>query len=164
MESIKIERIYFENKEGYNVIIGQSHFIKTVEDIYEAIVTASQSIKFGVAFNEASGTRLIRYDGNDDRAVNSAIDIAKRIGAGHVFCVVLTQGYPINILDRIKGVEEVVSLYISTANDFSVVIADDEKEGRGVLGVIDGKSPKGVEDDQEKSKRHKFLRDIGYKR
>ena len=164
MENVKIERIYFENKEGYNVIIGQSHFIKTVEDIYETIVTVSQSIKFGVAFNEASGPRLVRYDGNDDKAITSAIDTVKRIGAGHVFCVVLTQGYPINILDRIKNVDEVVSIYISTANDFSVVVADDEREGRGILGVIDGKSPKGVEDDQEKSKRHKFLRDIGYKR
>lgn len=158
-----IKTIKFENKENFNIIIGQSHFIKTVEDLYEALITASVSIKFGIAFNEASGDRLIRYDGNDKKSIDKAIEIAKNIGAGHIFCIVLSEGYPINVLNRIKDLQEVVSIYISTANPFSVIVAENE-QGRGVLGVIDGYSPKGVESDKDKEKRHKFLRDIGYKR
>ncbi len=158
-----IENIEFDNKEGFNIIIGQSHFIKTVEDLYEALVTSSPSINFGIAFNEASGDRLIRYDGNDEQGIKKAIDIARKIGAGHLFCVVLTSGYPINVLNKIKEVNEIVSIYIATANPFSVVVYR-SGERCGVLGVVDGYSPRDIEKQEDKEKRHKFLRDIGYKR
>lgn len=157
-------RIDVEHKADYNIILGQSHFIKTVEDVYEAIITASTDIRFGVAFNEASGDRLIRYDGNDESAVKMAVEVARKVGAGHVFCVVLSRGYPINILNRIKDLQEVVNLYIATSNPFSVLVAQYNSGDRGVIGVIDGKPPKGVETRKDQEKRHKFLRDIGYKR
>ncbi|MEM3190629.1 MAG: adenosine-specific kinase [Candidatus Parvarchaeota archaeon] len=157
-------QISVENKMNYNVILGQSHFIKTVEDIYEAIVTASADIRFGIAFNEASGDRLIRYDGNDKAAIDMAVEVAKEVGAGHMFCIVLSKGYPINILNRIKGLQEVVNLYIATSNPFSVLVVKDKNNDRGIIGVIDGKPPKGIETEKDKEKRHKFLRDIGYKR
>lgn len=149
--------------EGTNIIVGQSHFIKTVEDIYETIVNATPQMKFGVAFNEASQERLIRTDGNSDDLVESAAENATRIGAGHVFVVMLADGFPINILPRLKEVPEVVRIFCATANPLQVIVAE-SAQGRGVLGVIDGESPLGREGDKEKRARHEFLRKIGYKR
>src|SRR3954467_5388479 len=152
-----------EIPEGGNLILGQSHFIKTVEDIYEAIVNTVPQMKFGVAFNEASGPCLIRVDGNDDALKLLASANAAALSAGHIFVVVMKEGYPINVLGRIKDVPEVCSIFCATANPVQVVVAESE-QGRGVLGVIDGASPLGVESAADAEKRRDFLRMIGYKR
>ncbi len=159
----KIEEITIEQKES-NIIIGQSHFIKTVEDVYEALITSFPGIKFGIAFNEASGDRLIRKDGNDEELIKKSVEFAEKIGAGHSFVVLLKNAYPINVLNRLKQVMEVVNIYAATANPLKVIVYDDGAEGRAIIGVIDGKKPLGVENDEDKKKRHDFLRDIGYKR
>jgi adenosine/AMP kinase len=149
--------------EGGNLILGQSHFIKTVEDIYEAIVNTVPQMKFGVAFNEASGPCLIRVEGNDESLKALAARNASAIGAGHIFVVVMRDGYPINILSRIKDVPEVCGIFCATANAVEAVVAEGE-QGRGVLGVIDGFVPKGVEGPEDVQARQGFLRMIGYKR
>ena len=149
--------------EGGNIIVGQSHFIKTVEDIYEAIVNTSAHLKFGVAFNEASGDCLTRFDGNDELLQKSAVENAALIGAGHVFVVVLRNGFPINVLGRIQAVPEVVNIYCATANPVELIVAQTE-QGRGVLGVIDGSSPKGVESEKDVAVRVELLQKFGYKR
>jgi adenosine/AMP kinase len=146
-----------------NIIVGQSHFIKTVEDIYEAIVNTVPGAKFGVAFNEASGPCLTRSDGTDDELRQSAVGITSAIAAGHIFAVVMRGVFPINILGRIKDVPEVCSIFCATANQVQVIVAETE-QGRGILGVIDGSSPKGVESDSDVAVRRDFLRKIGYKR
>ena len=146
-----------------NIIFGQSHFIKTVEDVYEAIVNTVPQMKFGVAFCEASGACLIRADGNDDGLKELAIRNAQAVAAGHTFVICMKEGYPINLLTRIKDVPEVVGLYCATANSVEVIIAETEL-GRGVLGVIDGSPPKGVEGPADIEWRHSLLRKIGYKR
>ena len=148
---------------GGNLILGQSHFIKTVEDIYEAIVNTVPHIKFGVAFNEASGPCLTRADGNDEALKAMAVRNATALAAGHTFVVVMTDGYPINVLGRIKDVPEVCGIFCATANPVQVVVAENE-QGRGVLGVIDGERPKGVEGPEDVEKRRGFQRMIGYKR
>ncbi len=158
-----IKEIKLDIPEGYNIILGQSHFIKTVEDIYETIVTASPGIKFGIAFCESSGKALVRFDGTDKECIDLAIKSASAIGAGHSFVIYLKDSFPINILDRIKGVQEVVNIYVATANPMSVLIADNGY-GHGILGVIDGVKPQGVEELQDKEERKAFLRKIGYKR
>jgi uncharacterized protein len=149
--------------EGGNLILGQSHFIKTVEDVYEAIVNTVPQIKFGVAFNEASGPCLIRVDGNDEDLKALAARNASAVAAGHTFVVVMRDGYPINILSRIKECPEVCTIFCATANPVQAVVAESE-QGRGVLGVIDGFVPKGVEGPEDAEKRRAFLRMIGYKR
>jgi uncharacterized protein len=146
-----------------NIIVGQSHFIKTVEDIYEAIVNSVPQMKFGIAFNEASGHCLTRVDGNDDDLKSLAARNATAIGAGHAFVVVLRGGFPINIKNRILETPEVCSIFCATANPVEVIVAQTE-QGRGVLGVIDGSPPKGVEDVYGAEWRHGFLRKIGYKK
>ena len=146
-----------------NIIFGQSHFIKTVEDIYEAIVNTNPTIKFGVAFNEASGPCLTRFDGNDEALTQTAVRNATAIAAGHTFVVVMTGGFPINVLGRIKDVPEVCGIFCATANAVQVIVAQSE-QGRGIVGVIDGEAPKGVESPADKEARHGFLRKIGYKR
>lgn len=155
--------VRLEIPEGVNLILGQSHFIKTVEDIYETIVNTNPAMKFGVAFNEASGPCLTRYDGNDDALTQLAIRNASALAAGHTFVIVMRDGFPINILSRLKDVPEVVAIFCATANPVEVIVAESE-QGRGVLGVIDGSSPKGIEDDAAREWRHGFLRKIGYKR
>jgi len=152
-----------EIPDGGNLILGQSHFIKTVEDIYEAIVNTVPQMKFGIAFNEASGPCLTRADGNDDGLQAMAIRNASAVGAGHTFVVVMRDGYPINVLGRIKDVPEVCGIFCATANPAQVVVAESEA-GRRVLGVIDGERPKGVETAEDVEKRRSFLRTIGYKR
>ena len=149
--------------ENGNIIVGHSHFIKTVEDLYEAIVNTVPQIKFGVAFNEASGPCLTRADGNDDALKALAVKNASALAAGHIFVVVMRDGYPINVLGRIKDVPEVCSIFCATANPVQAVVAESEL-GRGVVGVIDGSRPKGVETPEDVEKRRGFLRMIGYKR
>jgi hypothetical protein len=149
--------------ENGNIIVGQSHFIKTVEDIYEAVVNTSPHIQFGVAFNEASGPCLIRFDGNDEELQQSAIANANAIGAGHCFVVLLRNGFPINVLGRIQAVPEVVNIYCATANPVEVIVVETE-QGRGILGVVDGVSPRGVESETDVKARVELLQKFGYKR
>lgn len=146
-----------------NLVLGQSHFIKTVEDLYEALVTASPTIRFAVAFCESSGPALIRYDGNDRDLQEVAIDLAQKLSAGHCFLVLLKNAYPINVLQRIKHVEEVVSIFCATANPVEVILAETD-QGRGILGVIDGIKTRGIETKDDVNQRHAFLRQLGYKR
>ncbi|MBM3739356.1 MAG: hypothetical protein FJW39_26600 [Acidobacteria bacterium] len=160
---MELKAIRLDIPDGTNIIVGQSHFIKTVEDIYEAIINTVPQMKFGVAFNEASGPCLTRADGNDPDLIAAAIKMARDVAAGHTFYVVLTGGFPINVLGRIKDVPEVVGLYCATANPVEVIVAE-TAQGRGILGVIDGSSPKGTENEAEAQWRHGFLRKIGYKR
>ena len=158
-----IKAIRLEVPEDGNVVVGQTHFIKTVEDLYEAIVNSVPQMKFGIAFNEASGACLTRIDGNDETLKLVAARNATAIAAGHIFVIVMREGYPINVLNRIKEVPEVCSIFCATANPMEVIVAE-SSQGRGVLGVIDGSSPKGVEGEADATWRHDFLRKIGYKR
>ncbi len=163
IEKINIKAIRIKIPKDSNVIIGQTHFIKSIEDLYEAIVTIIPKAKFGIAFCEASGACLIRYEGNDEELINAAIEACKDIAAGHIFVIFIREAYPINILNTIKNVQEVCTIFCATANPLEVIIAETE-QGRGILGVIDGSSPKGVETHEDKEKRIKFLRQIGYKK
>jgi adenosine/AMP kinase len=149
--------------DGANLIIGQSHFIKTVEDLYEIVVTAVPQAAFGLAFNEASGACLVRADGNDEPLTTFAVELARTIGAGHTFVLLLRNAYPINVLNRIKDCPEVCRIFCATANPLEVVVAESAL-GRGIMGVIDGSTPKGVEQDADREWRRAFLRKIGYKR
>ena len=160
---MELKAIRLTIPEGGNLIVGQSHFIKTVEDIYEAIVNTSAHIQFGIAFNEASGDCLTRFDGNDESLSQNAIQNATAIGAGHVFVVALKNGFPINVLGRVQAVPEVVNIYCATANPLEVIVAETEL-GRGVLGVVDGSSPKGVETESHIQARIALLQKFGYKR
>jgi adenosine/AMP kinase len=160
---MELSAVQIKIPEGANVIIGQSHFIKTVEDLYEIMVTSVPQAAFGIAFNEASGACLIRSDGNDEVLTRVAEETAQRIGAGHTFTVFLRNAYPINVLNRIKDCPEVCRIFCATANPLAVVVVESE-QGRGVLGVIDGSSPKGIEQDADRQWRRDFLRKIGYKR
>jgi hypothetical protein len=160
---MELKSVRLEMPENGNIILGHSHFIKTVEDLYEAIVNTVPQMKFGIAFNEASGACLIRADGNDADLKALAIRNAQAVAAGHLFVVAMRDGYPINVLQRIRDIAEVCSIFCATANPVEVILAESE-QGRGVLGVIDGSSPKGVETDADVEWRHGLLRKIGYKR
>ena len=160
---MELETVKVKNPEELNIIIGQSHFIKTAEDIYEAVVNTVPSIKFGIAFCEASMDRLVRVEGNDKEMKALAAENAKAIGAGHSFFIIMRDAFPINILRAIKQVPEVCSIFCATANPVEVIIAKNEN-GRGILGVIDGKPPLGIEGPEDEKKRKDFLRAIGYKR
>ncbi len=149
--------------EGTNVIIGYSHFIKTVEDLYEALITSSTSIKFGIAFCEASGKRLVRSEGNDKELIKLAEETALKIAAGHTFVVYLRNGWPINVLNAIKNVQEVTRILTATANPLQVIVAETD-QGRGIVGVVDGFTSVGIESEEDRKERHEFLRKIGYKR
>jgi adenosine/AMP kinase len=146
-----------------NIIIGQSHFIKTVEDLYEAVATTVPQAQFGIAFNEASGACLTRVEGNDPNLRQNAIQNAQALAAGHVFVLVIRNAYPINVLNAIRNVAEVCTVFCATANPVEIIVAQSE-QGRGVLGVIDGNSPKGVEGESDVAWRNDLLRKIGYKR
>jgi uncharacterized protein len=163
MDAMELKTVRLAIPENGNIIVGQSHFIKTVEDIYEAIVNTVPQMKFGIAFNEASGACLTRVDGNDTALKQNAIDNAQLIAAGHTFVVSMTDGYPINILGRIRNIPEICTIFCATANPVEVIVAETE-QGRGILGVIDGASPKGVETESDQTWRHSLLRKIGYKR
>ncbi|MEM3893159.1 MAG: adenosine-specific kinase, partial [Thermofilum sp.] len=161
--SVRLEIVRMLIPEKANIIIGQTHFIKSVEDIAEVVVTSVPGAKFGLAFNEASGDRLVRYDGNDEELVKAAIENAQRIGAGHVFVLLVRDAWPINLLNQLKMVQEVVHIYCASANPVQVIVAETD-QGRGVLGVVDGFTVVGVEGEADKKKRVDFLRKIGYKR
>ncbi|HPX63129.1 MAG TPA: adenosine-specific kinase [Candidatus Syntrophosphaera thermopropionivorans] len=146
-----------------NIILGQSHFIKSVEDLYEIMVNSVPGIKFGLAFCEASGPCLIRKEGTDNELMECAIENMYRLGAGHSFLIVMQNAFPINVLNAIKNCPEVVNIFCATANPVQVILAKTE-QGNGILGVIDGNSPKGIELDTDITHRKRFLRNLGYKR
>lgn len=148
--------------DGCNAILGQSHFIKTVEDLYEALVTAVPNIQFGLAFCESSGPCLVRSDGNEAQLKELAVRTAYEISAGHSFIIFMRNAYPINVLDKVKSVPEVCSIYLATANPFQVIVAETQ-QGRGILGVVDGYASKGIENERDVAERKGFLRKIGYK-
>ncbi|HYB83708.1 MAG TPA: adenosine-specific kinase [archaeon] len=148
--------------DGCNVIFGQSHFIKTVEDLHEAMVNSVPNAKFGIAFCESSGPCLIRVEGNDEELRQLAAKTALEISAGHSFIIFMKSAYPINVLDKVKSVPEVCGVYLATANPFQVILAETD-QGRGVLGVVDGFASKGVETEKDVRERKEFLRKIGYK-
>lgn len=160
METTIVE---IEILKGCNIILGQSHFIKTVEDMYETLIESSMSIKFGIAFCEASGPCLVRLEGNDDELKKIAGETALSLAAGHTFVIFLKDAFPINCLNRVKQISEVCRIFCATANPIQVIIAE-TKQGRGILGIIDGYKSKGIESDADIQARKKFLRDIGYKR
>lgn len=160
---LKMRVVSTDIPKDANIIIGQTHFIKTVEDICEAIVNTNSNMKFGLAFCEASGACLVRTDGNDEKLIETAAKNAMDIGAGHTFVLLIREGYPINILNALKNVPEVCHIIAATANPLQVVVAE-TSQGRGILGVIDGASPKGIEDQTGKDWRYDFLRKIGYKK
>jgi uncharacterized protein len=161
--AVTLDSVHIDVGEGFNLILGQSHFIKTIEDLAELCVAAGSNITFGAAFCEASGPCLVRAEGNDQECVDKATAYAKLVGAGHSFCIVLGKDtYPINVLDRVKFCQEVCSIFCATANPIDVIVAQTD-QGRGILGVVDGFSPKGVESENDKSLRKALLRKIGYK-
>jgi hypothetical protein len=151
-----------EIPEGANLILGQAHFIKTAEDLYEAVVNTVPGAKFAVAFNEASGPCLIRVEANDEELRRAAIANAQAVGAGHLFVLLVREAYPINLLSRVRDCFEVCSIYCATANPVEVLVAQ-TAQGRGILGVVDGSPPKGVEGPEDRKHRHEFVRKIGYK-
>jgi adenosine/AMP kinase len=161
---MQIETKVMEIPKNANIIIGQSHFIKTIEDIYEIMVTTVPDVKFGIAFNEASGPCLIRTEGNDRELLDSAVRNCQALGAGHVFTLLMRDAYPINVLNSIKNCQEVCSIYCATANPVEVLVGR-STQGSAVMGVIDGFSPKGVETETDRQDRKNLLRNIiGYKK
>ncbi|MFH1008540.1 MAG: adenosine-specific kinase [Candidatus Latescibacterota bacterium] len=159
---MELKTVQMEIPEGANIIVGQAHFIKTAEDLCEVLVNAVPEIQFGLAFCEASGPCLIRAEGNDDELTAAAIGNAQALGAGHTFVVLIRNAFPVNVLNGIKACREVCSVFCATANPVQAVVFETE-QGRGVLGVIDGSSPKGVETGEDLKARRAFLRTIGYK-
>ncbi|MDG6901442.1 MAG: adenosine-specific kinase [Nitrososphaerota archaeon] len=160
---MKTDEVALSVPEGFQLILGQAHFIKSVEDLFETLSSSMPGIKFGVAFCEASGKALVRFDGTDAECVDLAKDFAVRVGAGHSFVVLLKGAFPINVLNRLKNVEEVVGLHCATSNNVMALVAE-AGGGRGVLGVVDGVKPRGSELPEDKRERHEFLRKVGYKR
>jgi len=160
---MEIEAVEMDVPEGVNIILGQSHFIKTVEDIYETLVVSMAGIKFGVAFCEASGKCLVRVDGNDEEMKKTAAENAMRLGCGHSFLVYLKDAFPINVLPALRAVPEICSIFCATGNPVEVIVAQTE-QGRGIMGVVDGSSPQGVEGEEDVRCRREFLRRLGYKR
>ena len=159
---LNLHSVQLSIPDGANIVVGQSHFIKTVEDVFEAMVNSVPGVQFGVAFNEASGPRLVRSDGTNDELRAAAVAIVGHVGAGHIFAVVMRGAFPINVLRAIKDVPEVCNIFCATANPVQVIVAETE-QGRGVLGVIDGSSPLGIEDADDRLQRHGMLRNFGYK-
>jgi adenosine/AMP kinase len=157
-----IKTIRMEVPEGTNIILGQTHFIKTAEDLYEIIATTVPQAKFGLGFTEASGPCLIRTEGNDKALIDACVRNLQALGAGHVFCVILKDAFPINVLTPIKNCPEVCRVFCATANPLEAIVGQTE-QGAGIMGVVDGASPKGVEKDEDKAHRKEFLRKIGYK-
>lgn len=162
MSQARMEIVRIDKPEDLNLILGQSHFIKTVEDLYEVLVGSSPHLRFGIAFCESSGPRLVRRAGNDGELVELAVKNALAVGAGHSFLVFLREGYPVNVLNAIKAVPEVCRIFCATANPVEVVVGVTE-QGRAILGVVDGGPPLGVESEEDVASRHALLRAIGYK-
>ncbi len=159
---MELKTVKIEKPSEINFILGQSHFIKTVEDLHETAISSAAGIKFGIAFCEASGDCLIRFSGNDQEMIELATNNATAISAGHSFIIFMKDAFPINILNAVKAVPEVCGIFCATANPVEVIVAE-SKQGRGILGVIDGEKPKGIEDDEGKAWRHDILRKFGYK-
>ncbi|MDI6840575.1 MAG: adenosine-specific kinase [bacterium] len=159
---MEIKIVEIDKPSDVNFILGQSHFIKTVEDLHEALISSVPGIKFGIGFCESSGPRLVRWSGNDDELITLAKNNALNIGAGHSFIIFIRNAFPMNLLPRIKAVPEVCSIFCATANTTQVIIGETEK-GRAILGIVDGLSTTGIESEKEIKERKKFLRDIGYK-
>jgi len=159
---VSFEVVAIDKPDGMNVILGQAHFIKTVEDLHETLAGASPHLRFGLGFCEASAARLVRRSGNDPELAELAARNALAIGAGHAFVVLLKDGFPINVLNQVKAVPEVCGIYCATANDVGVLVTVTER-GRGIAGVIDGSPPVGIETEADAAERHQLLRDIGYK-
>lgn len=157
-----ISTVAFDKPEDLNVILGQSHFIKTVEDLHEALVGSAPGLRFGLAFCEASGPCLIRWSGNDQELIDVAVRNAEAIGAGHAFVIALREGFPINVLNAVKAVPEVCRVFCATANPLEVVVGQ-SASGRAILGVVDGSSPLGVETEDDVTERKAMLRRFGYK-
>jgi adenosine/AMP kinase len=162
LAELKFSTVAIERPEGTNIILGQCHFIKSVEDLYEAVSGGVPGAKFGLAFSESSGPCLVRRAGTDPELTDLAVKDLLKISAGHVFIVMLRNLYPINVLNSIKNVPEVCNIYCATANRVEVIVAETDK-GRGIVGVVDGNPPKGVEDEKASEERRLFLRKIGYK-
>jgi hypothetical protein len=162
MSEPTIDIVPVEVPEDANVILGQAHFIKTVEDLHEALIGSSPHLRFGLAFCEASGPRLVRRTGNEPALVELAVQHALAIGAGHSFVVLLREGFPVNVLNQLKAVPEVCHIYCATANPVQVLVADTD-QGRGIVGVVDGEPPLGVENEDDERDRRALLRTIGYK-
>jgi len=162
LEAMDTKVVDVKVPEGCNAILGQSHFIKTVEDLYEALVNAVPNIRFGLAFCESSGPCLVRFDGNDQELRKLASETALRLSAGHTFIIFIRNAYPINVLDKLKSVPEVCNIYLATANPFQVILAETE-QGRGILGIVDGLASKGIETEKDVVERKALLRKIGYK-
>lgn len=159
---MEIKKYKIDNDGSINIILGMSHFIKTVDDLAEIIVTTVPGVKYGLAFNEASGPCLTRHEGNDKALREKAIDIMQNTKAGHCFAIVLKDCYPINLLSKIKMCDEVCRIFCATANPVTVLVVEDS-DGAGVIGVVDGSSPKGIEKEEDINKRRDFLKMIGYK-
>lgn len=162
MSESTIDTVAIDVPEGTNLILGQAHFIKTVEDLYEALAGTSPHLRFGLAFCEASGPRLVRRAGNDPDLVDQAVRHALAVSAGHTFVVLLREGFPVNVLNQVKAVPEVCHVFCATANPVQVLVATTD-QGRGVIGVVDGESPLGVESEDDVDARKALLRQIGYK-
>ncbi len=160
---MEFKNVKMETPEGANIIIGQTHFIKTIEDLYEVMIGSVPNASFGIAFCEASCDRLVRKDGNDKEMIEVAVRNASSIAAGHTFVIIMKDAFPINVLNAIKNCQEVCSIFCATANPVEVVIAETEL-GRGIIGVIDGFVPKGIEDEKDMRRRKALLRKLGYKR
>ena len=159
---MELHAVAIDKPDDVNVIVGQSHFVKTVEDVYEALAGSSPHLRFGLAFCEASGPRLVRNAGNDEELVELAVSNALAIAAGHVFVVFIREGFPVNVLNQLKLVPEVCRIFCATANRLEILVAETEL-GRGVVGVVDGEVPLGVETDEDVADRYDLLRRIGYK-
>jgi len=159
---MELKKIKIKNPDNLNFILGQSHFIKTVEDLHELLISSVPNIKFGLAFCEASGPCLIRYSGNDDKLIKLAQENAQNISAGHSFIIFLKDAFPINVMPKIKQVPEIVRIFCATANPVEIILVETE-QGRGILGIVDGYKSKGVETKKDIKERKEILRKIGYK-
>lgn len=159
---MELSVVEIEKPDDVNLVLGQAHFIKTVDDLHEALAGSSPHLRFGVAFSESSGPRLVRRSGNDEELVAIALRNLQAIGAGHAFLVLLREGYPVNVLNRLQQVPEVCRIFCATANPVQVIVAETE-QGRGILGVVDGGTPLGVETDEDVDARRSLLRTLGYK-
>lgn len=160
--NIVTKAVQLKWEEGCNIIVGLSHFIKTVEDLPEILISSVPGIEYGLAFCEASGPCLIRTEGNNDKLISEAVSCAEEVAAGHTFFLIIKNAYPINVLNQIKNCQEVVSVFAATANPLQILVAETE-QGRGIFGVIDGFSPKGIENKENQVERKNLLRSIGYK-
>lgn len=161
-KELQVGAVSLQWEECCNIIVGQSHFIKTVEDIAEILNSSVPGIEYGLAFCEASGPCLIRTQGNDPKLIDEAVECARAVGAGHSFFLIMRKAFPINVLNQIKSCQEVANIFCATANPLQILVAESE-QGRGIVGVIDGFSPKGLEGEAEKKERREMLRRFGYK-